>query len=137
MFLKYLPQRSSRLPDVSGVAIIATYVIYSSWDLAYPWEIPACGLKDATTPAFLNALRNHSETPSTYGMEGRCYIFRRKEKKNRTLRIPSCCNILVTFLSNRHLWKLMLMLLLFLHSFLFEIVHNLSFCDNCVHLINL
>ena len=55
----------------------------------------------------------------------------------RTLRIPSCCNILGTFLSKRHVWKLMLMLLLFLHSILFETVHNLSFCDNCVHLIDL
>ncbi len=60
-----------------------------------------------------------------------------REKKyffNRTLRIPSCCNILGTFLSKRHVWKLMLMLLLFLHSILFEIVHNLSFYDNCVYL---
>ena len=29
----------------------------------------------------------------------------------------------------------MLMLLLLLHSMMFEIVHDLSFCDNCVHLI--
>ncbi len=29
------------------------------------------------------------------------------------------------------------LLLLFLHSILFEIVHNLSFCDNCVDLIDL
>ncbi len=55
----------------------------------------------------------------------------------RTLRILSCCNFLVTFLSKRHLQKLMLMLLLCLHSILFEIVHNLSFCDNCVDLIDL
>ena len=59
--------------------------------------------------------------------------------KNRTLRIPSCCYVLVTFLSKRHLWKLtlMLMLLLFLHSILFEITQNLTFCDNYEHVIDL
>ncbi len=43
----------------------------------------------------------------------------------RTPRNPSCCNILVSFLSKRH-WKLILMLLLFLHTFcskLFTICH--------------
>ncbi len=61
------------------------------------------------------------------------------DEKNifRTLKILSCCIFLVTFFSKRHLWKLMLMLLLFLHIILFEIVHNLSFCDNSVDLIDL
>ncbi len=42
--------------------------------------------------------------------------FTREKNIFRTFRIPSCCNILAHFLWKRHLWKLMLMLLIFLHS---------------------
>ena len=55
----------------------------------------------------------------------------------RTLRIPSYCNILVTFLSKKTSVEANVMLLQFVHSIVFEIVHNLSFCNNSVYLIDL
>ncbi len=61
-----------------------------------------------------------------------CFLFL------RTLRILSCCNFLVRFLSKRHYFvEAKVYVAAILHSILFEIVCNLSFCDNCVDLIDL
>ncbi len=49
---------------------------------------------------------------------------------------PPVVTFLAYFLSKRYVWKIMLMLLIFLHTILLEIVHNLSFNDNCVYLID-